>query len=43
MYTLCYEGLVEAGVAIKIEEPIFYDENSVECIEENAFGEPCYH
>ena len=43
MYTLCYQSLEEAGVAVKLDSLIHYDEHGIECTEENAFGEPCYH
>ena len=35
--------MLDAGIASKLTEPVFFDEYSCECKEEDARGLPCYH
>ena len=43
MYNEVYAGMVEAGVAVKLNEPIWVDKEGNETTKENAFGQKATH
>ena len=38
MYSHCIEEMIEADVAVKLEEPVWMNREEVECDESSAFG-----
>jgi hypothetical protein len=43
MYDEVYNGMVEAGVAVKLVEPMWEDREGREMTKENAFGKKATH
>ena len=43
MYKHCYEEMVHAGVAVKLEQPVWMDKHGVECEENEAYGRKVTH
>ena len=43
MYTEVYDAMVECNVAIKLDDPVYKDQDGNICDELNAFGVKCTH
>ena len=43
MYDEVYNGMVEAGVAVKLDEPMWVDKEGVETTKDNSFGRKVTH